>query len=279
MYEIIFKYNEMREDGEFDIEETKTKVIKIGNSIDEEVPLEQVAGKIMAQLARKKISVVEVRIFEYTKKELTFREEDDGFKIGRKKFSFEDGALIGNVKEDEPSEQDKLLALLKSNPQLLDQLSADRRQVGLEPQPKLVTASQSKNAVTSQPNIDVPQRYEVFDPEVAPEGSTACLEFIKRRNWKFTSGKRYPIFQEKMGPGGLLYSTVDDAGVRLDVSSLYFVPPNKGLTGTFIEDAQGSIGPVGPEPKLMYQSNQMPNLRATGNTSDPYRMPNLRGGR
>ena len=267
----------MGEEGEFNTEELKTKMVKVGSAIDEKVPLEQVAGKIMAQLARKKISVVEVKIFEYTRKELTFKEEDDGIKIGRRKFSFEDGALVGASKDDELTEEEKLLALLKNNPQLVSQLT------GQQQQPKMFVSTPETNilqpqqlqpqqtqAVKTPTNIAAPQRYEVFDPVAAPD-YPGCVEEMKRRNWKFTTGKRYPVFQEKMGKDpmdGMFYSTIDDAGIRRDIKSFYFIPPNQGLTGNFMEDGGSYVGAVVAEPKLMFQTTSqydMPTLRRGAN--------------
>lgn len=292
MYEIIFKYHEKGEDGEFNKEDTKEKKVKIG-TIDEEVPLEQVAGKIIAQLARKKISVVEVKIYEYTKKELNFKEIDDGFKIGKRKFSFEDGALLTGSSDDESSEQEQIMALLKNNPQLIAQLTGQqpgKMSIVTPSQPMQQSPRQAPALIPNNSNTPA-QRYEVFDPVAAPEGATAAQEIIKRRGWKFTVGKRYPIFQEKMGSNpieGMLYSTVDDAGVRLDIRGFYFIPMTRGLTGNFLEDTGGRpVGDDGREPKLMFQSGSkydMPALRGGGGgggggPSPEAGMPDIRKGK
>ena len=290
MYEIIFKYHELGEDGTFNKEETKEKKVKIG-ALDDEVPLEQVAGKIIAQLARKKIDVVEVKIFEYTKKELNFKEIDDGFKIGKRKFSFEDGALITADKEEELDTSEQLLALIKNNPQLLAQLNQQpgKMSIAVPNQAQIQTFGQqtqpSKPVLLSNQN-NVPQRYEVFDPVAAPD-YPACMEMMKKKGWKFTTGKSYPIFQEKpasnMPLDGMLYSTVDDAGVRCNIKGFYFVPQTRGLTGSFVEDNQRYVGDSGREPNLMFQSgvsSEMPDIRrgGGGGIAVSADMPTLRNG-
>ena len=299
MYEIIFKYHEMGENGEFNKEETKEKKVKIG-TVDEDVPLEQVAGKIIAQLARKKITVAEVKIFEYTKKEIGFKEGDEFIKIGKRKFSFDDGALLPAAKDDDPTEQEQIMALLKNNPGLVAQLTGQPQQQSrmslatqqLLPNPIINEAGQPRQP--QQPQLisnqnTIPQRYEIFDPVAAPD-YPACEQMMKQKGWKFTVGKKYPIFQEKNASNspldGMLYSTVDDMGVRRDIKGFYFVPPQRGLTGSFMEDSGGRyVGDSGREPRLMFQggnNQEMPDIRRGGGggggiilSSD---MPTLRRG-
>jgi hypothetical protein len=270
MYEIIFKYHEIE-----DKENIKEKKIKIG-AVDEEIPLEQVAGKIIAQYARKKINIIDVKIFEYTKKELHFKEENDSIKIGKRKFSF-DEALISFEDNTGISEKDLLLEVIKNNPLIMEQLKtycpskAETEPVmwSMETEfkapDKNISQLLADNAKAD--NIAGPQRYEIFDPMVAPD-YPGCLELMKKKGWRFTNGKKYPIFQEKVASNnpldGMLYSTVDDAGIRRDIKGFYFVPQSSGLTGSFMEDGKQYVGAASSEPVLLFDdvlNDEMPSLR------------------
>ena len=70
-YELIIKYREKNEEGEYG-EEIQEKKIKIGSPYDD-VSLDICAGKIIAQLANRKKLVEDVEIYEYTKKKLTYK--------------------------------------------------------------------------------------------------------------------------------------------------------------------------------------------------------------
>jgi hypothetical protein len=49
--------------------------------------------------------------------------------------------------------------------------------------------------------------------------------FGQPANLRFTKGKRYPIFEEKLGhQAGVIYITVDDEGNRQQLLDKFFVP-------------------------------------------------------
>src|SRR5690606_33375022 len=92
-FEITLKFHEEISKGEYNKDELKTKTTKVGGPL-EDVPIEVLAGKVIAQLARRNILVVDVEIYEITKKKISFKETSDGILIKNKKFRFDDGALI-----------------------------------------------------------------------------------------------------------------------------------------------------------------------------------------
>jgi hypothetical protein len=255
-YEIIFYYKSEVEKGVYG-EEVQTKKVKVG-SLEDNLGLEAVAGRIFAQFARRNILVVDVEVWEYTKKKLTFREADDGFVIRNKKFKFDEGATLSSA-EELPDEQ-HLVELLKANPALMSQLTGR----SAAPQPMAQTPAASL-PIPGQSMIGNrrPIRFEVYDP--APE----LVGIAKQNGLYFTSGKRYPIYGEKTGKGrfdGMIYLTIDDNGVEKNVSDRFFVGPQARLEGDgeFIEDRQGIVGGGGPEPKLAFQNSfddNMPSLR------------------
>lgn len=244
-FEILYRYKEKDADGQFS-EEVQEKTVKVGKPY-EDTPLEDVAGKIIAQLARRNILVVEVEIYEYNKKKVNYSETDDGIKIKGRKFSFDDTpglAAIHEVEEGPAPEQ--LMALLQSNPNLVQQLLGQVKSPG-KPVPMV--------------NLAGPLRYEVFDPP-----DPAAIKMAAAQGLKLTKGKKYPIHQEKpAGPSitaGLLYVVTDDVGKQVPVRSEFFIIPPK-LSEAFLEDNVQYVGGSGPEPQLSYGdevASGMPDL-------------------
>lgn len=224
-YEIQLKYHEEISKGEYNREEVKVKNIKVGTPY-EEIPLEVAAGKIIAQLARRNILVVDVEIYEYTKKKLSYKEAEDGIVIKNKKFKFDDGAVL-QVSE-EPTENDQvagLLELLKTNPNILATIKQNGRNLALPSPPS---------------KTNKPLRYELFDPV-----DRIFLDEVKRRGLAFTLGKKYPIYGERKPPNeqaGLLYVTEDDNGNRQVLSDKHFITIPGRLENGFGEDLVSRIG-------------------------------------
>lgn len=193
-YELVFYFHEEISKGEYNKEEVKKKSVKVGSPY-EEVPLELVAGKIIAQLARRNILVVDVDIFELTKKKLSYKETSDGILIKNKKFSFDDGAIITvNSSEYEESVEDSPSSIFIEKPQ--------------QPEAKNVLDA-SKISVL---------RYEVYDPEV-----NDLAQYAKDKGYKLTPKKSYPIISEVPARRAYNYVVVDDTGKKITVSSLLFV--------------------------------------------------------
>ncbi len=210
-YEVTFHFHEEISKGEYNREETKTKLVKVGTPY-EEIPLEVLAGKIMAQLARRNILVVDVEIFEYTKKKINYRETPEGVVIKNKKFSFDDGPIVTVNEDSKEGEQspEQMLANLLANPQIQAVLAG-------KPVP------QGKNiAKPATPNNRGVLRHEIYNP-----ADKIFLEDAKRRGYAFTLGKKYPILSEKMGPNmmvGMVYTVMDDNGNTQKLSDKFFTP-------------------------------------------------------
>jgi hypothetical protein len=216
MFEVIYHYREEVAKGEYK-DEVKQRTVKIGKNF-EEIDLDILAGKIMAQLARRNILIVDVEIYEFVKKKLSYREAADGFLIKNRKFRFDDGAAV----DSEPAEQiqqsdaeDQLAALLAANPSLMEKVRprAPAPQKNIAPRPIQPTTLAGQR----------PKRHEVFDP-ILPKIAEA-----QQKGLKFTQGKTYPIFSEESmeGTGIVIYTTVDDSGKEVRVTSEYFELPTR----------------------------------------------------
>jgi hypothetical protein len=251
MFEVIFHYYEATEKGKYNEDAPKTKKITVGK-LEDDTLLDSVAGKIIAQFARRNILVTDVEIFEYTKKKLAFKEEDDGIRIKNKKYKFDDGAAIDGEETVGEEDLQKLAAILAANPNILSQIQGQQTSHQI---------SQPHQALKPAKKLTV-KRSEIFDPVDA-----ALIPIAKSKGWAFTVGKQYPIYDEKLGAAvtdGMLYITTDDAGKQRIVSDKYFLPIQKQLSGSFMEDNTSVIGAGSREPQLHWDGaidSEVPNLR------------------
>lgn len=230
-FEVTYHYRESIGSGQY-AEEVQTKSIKVG-SASEDTPLEAVASKVMAQLARRNILITDVEIYEYTRKKLTYKEADDGIIIKNKKFKFDDGPVAAAETVEEATPESTLAALLAANPNLLATLqqatqsqpihthTAANLAASVQPSKQL-----SKSVIQTPAGLMRAKRWEIFSPELMLEHRA------KQSNLRLTKGKQYPIFsEEQVGQPPLTrtrYKIQDDAGRMVTVDAEYFVPPTTG---------------------------------------------------
>jgi len=238
-YECILHYHEEISKGEYNRDETKTKSIKIGSPYDD-VSLEILAGKIMAQLARRNMLIVDVEIFEFAKKKLSYKETEDGILIKNKKFGFDDDQVIYNSLNVSSSNEESDFTETTNTPS-----------VNVHTQRTISPDVTPANAnINISPKKVKPLRYEIFQPADA-----YLMNIYKSKKMPYTLNKRYPIFSETpAGPdfrSGMNYLTRDDNDVERTVNDKYFTPivnlsgfedsnedQDIRLSGNFIEDQQ-----------------------------------------
>ena len=226
-FEAIFKFREKTESGEFS-EEIQTKKVKIGSPYDE-IDLDVLAGKVIAQLAHPKRMIVGVELYEFAKKQLSYKEADDGILIKNKKFKFDDGPLVISGTNDEAPEN-TLAALLAANPQLLQQLGKF-----VNPGTEMVVWDDDDDRprlpTTTPPHLkkrirNKPIREEIFDPP-HPD--------IVRNERTLTKGKRYGIFEivvrgKPPAPTKSFYRVKDDRGeLTKPLPAEFFTAVGKGV--------------------------------------------------
>ncbi len=216
-YEVEYKYYKEIEKGEYNRDEVMTNSIGVGTPY-EEVSLDVLAGKIMALLARRSILVFGVSINEFVKKEISFRETDNGIVIKNRKFKFDDTPVTG---EDMGGLEEQIAQALKENPNLLEQIL------------------NKNNMPAVRSNLASPIRYEIFDPE--PRLKSEASKF------RFTTGRKYPIYKEELEDGdealaGLLYTTTDDDGNTQKMSDKLFIPERKPLMKEMRSDPFDVVG-------------------------------------
>lgn len=205
-YEVTYKYHE-RKDGNYDKEELKSLKKKVGDPF-EEVPLEKLAGAVMAQFARRDIFVTDVEIVELSRKPISFKETNGGIVIKNRKFLFDQASPIENFVEvsDIPS----------PSPVPVPSSSA----ISIQRHPHEMIKPE-----TSSTELGRPIDHVIFSPEIGhiPE--------VKRKGLKLTPDKKYGVYgREQIGAFTVL-KIVDDAGRQQNVSDIYFIPGNINLYG------------------------------------------------
>ena len=207
-YELKYFYKEELETkGEYS-EEIKEKKVKVGDPW-EEVPLESVAGKIMAQLARRNILIVDVEIYKLAKEKVSYRTTDDGIVIKNRKFKFDDGPAIEATEVAEVAENGE---------------GGRPPAAGSEPTRSALQTQQAiKKTNNPEAMINLAKRilrYEIFDAQHPLLASKA------KTKGKFTLNKRYPIYEEitkGMPPTTTtFYMTIDDAGKEVEINAECF---------------------------------------------------------
>lgn len=235
-YEIVYKYKEATETPGVYSEEVKERSAKIGK-VTEEVSLDALAAKVMSQLARRNVLIVDVEIWEYARKRVSYRETPNGIVLKNKKFSFDSGNVVetGEFEEDAGEEFKPL------------------------PTPSKELADRSCPIAQRHPHAGArrPLRHEIFEPE------PLALHKARQKGLKFTVGKRYPVYSEDSMGSAVIYDTTDDSGREVKVSSEYFMAVGSGL-------AQQDEGPtyVGAE-------NQKDEINLWGNI-EQVDMPDIR---
>jgi len=200
-FECHFKYYE-RIDGEYNKEETKLLKKKVGDPF-EDVPLQKLAVAVMAQLARRDIWIIDVEIYELTKKQITFKESKGGVVIKNKKFLF-DG-----------QEEDLASVFIESIPETIPV------HVNIAGQGS-VPNQHPHNAISAPKTLDVSARRPVENLIFSPEPQQ--MPELRQKNLKLTVDNKYAIYERKSSPLGDVLTIIDDTGKQQFVSDKYFVP-------------------------------------------------------
>ena len=207
-YEVIYSYHERLEDG-YNKDEVKNCKKKVGDPF-EEISLEKLAGAVMAQLARRDVWIVDVKVYELSKKEISFKEAKGGIILKNKKFLFDGGGADAStiVVED-----------------IMQVQTPQQQQVQSQVHPHNLV--QPQNGHVASPNVNLaPNRRPIDYMRFAPE--LQDMPEVKRKNIRLTPDKVYPVFDKKPSPlgGGFgeVFVMIDDTGREQLVSDKYFVP-------------------------------------------------------
>lgn len=257
-FEVTYTYHPRKEEGGYDTSVKEEKVVKVGKPFDE-IPLENLAAAIMAQLARRDVWVKDVQVVELARKEVAFKECKDGLGIVLKnrRFGFNEAAQM--VAEDLVVEELKqqALALPQQCPagmQPHEMLQPARAQANIED----LYANPNKTVpVQRQPTNHVPVNQKKILYKVMFDPAIVWIPEVKRLNLKFTVDKEYPVHQVIPHPSGKLdlqkIVVTDDLGRPVTLDEKYFTTVGMGLLADKQLGFSGSNTRGLRKPKLAFE--------------------------
>jgi hypothetical protein len=253
-YEISYVFHPRKEEGGYNTELTEEKTVRVGKPFDD-TPLEKCAAAIMMQLARRDIWVVDVKVNELVKNEISFKESSDGKGVilKNRKFTLSNTAdvVAGDLIEEQvhqpmvlpPGMQPHELIAAAAPAQSLDSLYDASRPVPIKRAPAPIV-NQNKTLY-----------FVFFDSDAA----MIYANEIRQQNLKFSLDRKYPVHQvippPLNNPAGIQYLVVtDDTGKAIKVDEKYFSSAGRGLVGDDEVDFSGASGRREQRSKLMYEN-------------------------
>lgn len=225
-YEVIYKYHEKDESGNYNKEEVKEMKKKIGNAYDD-LSLEKLASVIMSQLARRDIWILpDVEIYEYKKTKISFRETKGGIVIKNKKFELDTDASIIVHEFIEGQVNGAMVPVVPNN--------------------KVNLAGPTGR----------PIKWVALDP------GDQNLAKVKGSGLAFLPNKRYPVLTEVADPkqfGRMIYTMLDENKREVTTFDDYFLNADQKMVQGF-----NSTVDRDPEQKLsfgQYEKDSMPDIR------------------
>lgn len=228
-FEVIYKFHEKDESGNYNKDEIKEMKKKIGDAY-EDVSLEKLASVIMSQLARRDIWVLpDVEIYEYKRVKVNFRETKGGIVIKNKKFELDTNSniIVHEFTESQP-------------------ITLNGAMVPVMPNNKVNIASPTGR----------PIKWVALDP------GDQNLAKVKGSGLAFLPNKRYPVFNEVSDPkqfGRLIYTMLDENKREVIIFDDYFLNADQKMVQGFNSTVDRDT-----ETKLSFgdhEKEQMPDIR------------------
>ena len=259
-YEVYYTFHARKEEGVGYEEQTQEKVTKVGKPFDD-TPMEKLAAAIMAQLARRDIWIIDVKIFELVKKEIAYKECKDGrgITLKNKRYSFNEAAQM--IAED--CQVSSLNSFDESDLQPHELI----RQTESDLQPHELIRKQNFDDLYSNPNKSIVATNVVSKKPINKNKSLYKVTFepnfweeeTKRLKLKLTLNKVYDVHAVVPHPTGNFemqkIAITDDVGRVIEVSEKYFCAAGQGLLLDQQLDFSGNKGGTrSPAPKLSFEN-------------------------
>ncbi len=272
-YEVCFVFHPRKEDGSYDHETKEEKIVKVGKPFDD-TSLEKLAAGIMSQMARRDIWVIDVRVVELVRKEITFKECKDGrgIIINNKKFSFNESAQM--IAEDICCEQLPVAPPVITMPQPVVNVQPHNQVIqpqsipqGMYPHEMIANQRQQNNIddLYGNPNKPAPIVKQNTRIEIDPKKRLYDVYFepyfyeaeAKRLKLKFTENKKYTVHQVIPDVTGKFekqkIAVTDDLGRIVQVEEKYFSSAGSGLMADKELGFSGSNVRGARKPRLAYE--------------------------
>lgn len=267
-YEIKYTFHPRKESGGYDTDAKEEKTVKVGKPFDD-TPLEKCAAAIMVQLARRDVWVVDVKVYELVKSEISFKEAADGRGIILKNKKYNLGSTAEALAED-----------------LVEEQEASQQLVGptiTGMQPHEIAALQRQNRPQPQQSNQPMDLSNLYDGNVAvpvkktprpPINQNKIIYHVyfeplqwaneaRKNKLKFTEDKKYPVhavIPKKTATGEIRLdaqeiAVTDDEGKVMILDEKYFTVAGRGLFGDEQLGFSGSNGRrESNRPRLLHEN-------------------------
>ena len=251
-YEISYTFHPRKEGGGYNTEAREEKSVKVGKPFDD-TSLEKCAAAIMAQLARRDVWVVDVKVYELVKAEISFKEAADGRGIILKNKKYNLGSTAEALAEDLIEEVPQQTQLALPSGMQPHELAALQRQQTTDLS-NLYDGS-AKVPVNKQPKPPVNQNkiiyYVYFEPYMHQQEA-------RNLKLKFTEDRKYPVHEVIPSVTGKLdaqkIAVSDDNGKVQILDEKFFTTAGRGLIADDQLQFSGSARRGEPRAKLMHEN-------------------------
>ena len=183
----------------------------------------------MAQLARRDVWIVDVEIYELSKKPVSFKEAKGGIILKNKKFLFDGGGEDAST----ITVQDMMAPAPPPQYTAQEYVPPPQNNVNIQQATQVYRNVQPHEQGQPRRAVD----FVIFSPELH------LMTEVKQKNLRFTPDKKYAVFEKRTAPDQVteVFVMIDDTGREQLVSDKYFIPGNVKL---FADDVLGfSQGP------------------------------------
>jgi len=257
-YEINYIFHPRKEDGGYNTDVKEDKTVKVGKAFDD-MPLEKCAAAIMAQLARRDVWVVDVKVYELIKSEINFKEAADGRGIILKNRKYNLGSTAEALAEDLIEEiQPQIQGMIVPPGMQPHEIAAMQRQKTSTDMSNLYDGN-SRVPVKQNPRPQVNQNKVIYYVYFEPLQWT---NEARKNKLRFTEDKKYSVhavIPKKTATGDIRLDAqeialTDDEGKVMILDEKYFTVAGRGLIADEQLGFSGSNGRRDSRPKLMHEN-------------------------
>jgi len=276
-YEIKYMYHPRKEDGGYNTETKEEKTVKVGKPFDE-TPLEKCAAAIMVQLARRDVWVVDVKVYELVKSEISFKEAADGRGIILKNKKYNLGSTAEALAEDlVEEEQLPLPAMIGPAGMQPHEIAALQRQQQQGTDLSNLYDGRATVPVKKTPRPPINQNKTIYHVYFEP---LQWANEAKKNKLKFTEDRKYSVhavIPKKTATGEIRLdaqeiAVTDDDGKVMILDEKYFTVAGRGLFGDEQLGFSGSNGRrESNRPKLMHENELTIGTHPEERSPQPYK--------
>ena len=276
-FEIKYTFHPRKEDGGYNTDSKEEKTVKVGKPFDD-TPLEKCAAAIMAQMARRDVWVVDVKVYELVKSEINFKESADGRGIILKNKKYHLGSTAEALAEDliEEVQQTQQGLIVPPGMQPHEMIAMKQAPADLSN----LYDGNTRVPITKTPRPQINQNKTIYHVFFEPLQWT---NEARRNKLKFTEDRKYAVhavIPKKTASGDVRLDAqeialTDDEGKVMILDEKYFTVAGRGL---FADEQLGFSGSNGrgreSRPRLMHENELTIGTHPEERQPQPYKQIN-----